>query len=78
MYPGPEIPVRNETELCLFYVQNLFAVVVTANLANTVGTNHLTASRVGALYHCGHRQLAVIRASLISASTRNLFLWYCH
>ena len=62
----------------LFYIENLFAVVKAANLANAVILYKCVACRVGAFSNTGHGELAVVRTSLISTSRRYFFLWYCH
>ena len=62
----------------LLNIEDLFAVVEAANLANAVILNECIACRVGTLVHAGHRELAVVGASLISASRGYFFLWYCH
>ena len=59
-------------------VDDLLAVVKAANLANAVRLHNCVTSRVGAFAHAGHREFAVIGASLISAGFRYFFLWYCH
>ena len=59
-------------------VDDLLAVVKAANLAYAVRLHNCVTSRVGALAHAGHGELAVVRASLISAGFRYFFLWYCH
>jgi hypothetical protein len=65
-------------QLSLFYVENLLAVVVAANLAYAVGLEHLGASGVGALNKSGHSELGVVASSLISACFRHFSLRYCH
>ena len=55
---------------------DLLAAVVAASLANAVCKNILTA--LGALYHSGHSELPVVRASLVSACFGYLSLRYCH
>mgnify|MGYP006353455153 CR=1 FL=1 len=62
----------------LFYVENLFAVVKAANLAYAVVLYEFITCRVGALCHTGHRELAIVGTSLVSAGFRYFFLWYCH
>ena len=62
----------------LLDVKNLFAVVKAANLANAVILYECVACRVRTLVHAGHRELAVVGTSLVSASFRNFFLRYCH
>ena len=59
-------------------VDDLLAVVKAANLAHAVRLHDCVTSRVGALAHAGHRELAVVGASLISAGFRYFLLWYCH
>ncbi len=65
-------------KLSLFYVENLLAVVVAANLAYAVRLKHLTACGVGALYKSGHCELGVVGSSLISACCGHFLLRYCH
>ena len=65
-------------KLSLFYVEDLLAVVVAANLAYAVGLKHLTACGVGALYKSGHGELGVVGSSLISARCGHFLLRYCH
>ena len=59
-------------------VDDLLAVVKAANLAYAVRLHNCVTSRVGAFAHAGHREFAIVRASLISAGFRYFFLWYCH
>jgi hypothetical protein len=59
-------------------VKNLLAVVEAANLAHTVGLDHLVALGVGALHETAGLQLGVVGTSGISASLGNFTLWYCH
>ena len=61
-----------------FDFENLFAVVKAANLANAMVSDKRVTSRVGAFVHAGHREFAVVGASLVSAGFRYFFLWYCH
>jgi hypothetical protein len=82
--------VKNEKTLCpkskaffvgssiRLYIEDLFAIVEAANLANAVVLNECVARRVGTLVHAGQRELAVVGTSLVSASFGNFFLWYCH
>ena len=62
----------------LLDVQNLLAVIEAAHLADAVILYECVTCRVGALCHTGHRELAVVGASLVSAGFRYFFLWYCH
>ena len=62
----------------LLDVQNLFAVIKAANLADAMVLYKCVTSRVGTLVHAGHGELAVVGASLVSASLRYFLLWYCH
>ena len=62
----------------LLNVQNLFAVIKAANLADAMVLYECVTCRVGALVHAGHGELAVVGASLVSACFRYFFLWYCH
>jgi hypothetical protein len=59
-------------------VQNLLSIIEATNLAYAVILNECITCRVGALVHAGQGELAVLRASLISASGRYFFLRYCH
>lgn len=52
----------------LLDLQNLLAVIVTANFAYTMGTHHLVTSGIGTLHQPGHGKLTVVGTSLISAS----------
>jgi hypothetical protein len=65
-------------QLSLFNVENLLAVVETANLAYAMGLEHFGASGVGALNKSGHCELGVVASSLISACFRHFSLRYCH
>ena len=62
----------------LLNVQNLLSIIEATNLAYTVILYECTTCRVGALVHAGQGELAVLRASLVSASGRYFFLRYCH
>ena len=62
----------------LLDVQNLFAVIKAANLADAMVLYERVASRVGTLVHAGHSELAVVGASLVSAGFRYFLLRYCH
>ena len=62
----------------LLNVENLLAVIITANLANAMRKNHLIALGVRALYQTGSGQLGIVRTSGISASLGYFTLWYCH
>jgi hypothetical protein len=59
-------------------VQNLLSIIEATNLAYAVILNECITCRVGALVHAGQGELAVVRASLVSASGRYFFLRYCH
>ena len=58
------------------FLYYFFSVVCSAVAAYAVIEIILAAFRT--FCHCGSSKFAVLRASLISASRRNLFLWYCH
>jgi hypothetical protein len=62
----------------LLNVQNLLSIIEATNLAYAVILNECITCRVGALVHAGQGELAVLRASLVSASGRYFFLRYCH
>ena len=62
----------------LLNVQNLLSIIEATNLAYAVILNECITCRVGALVHAGQGELAIVRASLVSASGRYFFLRYCH
>ena len=62
----------------LLNVQNLLSIIEATNLAYAVILYECITCRVGALVHAGQGELAVVRASLVSASGRYFFLRYCH
>ena len=62
----------------LLNVQNLLSIIEATNLAYAVILYERITCRVGALVHAGQGELAVVRASLVSASGRYFFLRYCH
>ena len=73
------VPVKQLSLLCVSLdVENLFAIVKAANLADAMVLHERVTSRVGALCHARHRELAVVGASLVSACFRYLLLRYCH
>jgi hypothetical protein len=51
----------------LLDIENLLAVIKTANLANAVVLYKCVTSRVGTLVHAGQGELAVVGTSLVSA-----------
>lgn len=58
--------------------ENLLALIKAAYFANATVLYELVTSRVGAFHHAGQRELAVVRASFVSACFRYFFLRYCH
>ena len=77
---GPALQVRffGVGSSVLLDVQNLFSVIEAAHLAYAVILYECVASRVGAFVNAGHRELAVVGASLVSAGLGYFFLRYCH
>ena len=59
-------------------IQNLFAIVKSANFANAMILNECVASRVGAFRNAGQSELAVVGTAFVSAGFGNLLLRYCH
>ena len=62
----------------LLNIENLLAVIKTANFAYAMVLYECVASRVGTLVHAGYGELAVVGASLVSARFRYFLLRYCH